>query len=78
MFIAAAAIAVSANAQKTAVTASKALDNIYVGFAAGAETKATDEHTYRGNKKFGSFKAFNPQSELCVLSHYPQAGRITV
>ena len=70
MFIAAAAIAVSANAQKTTVTASKALDNIYVGFAAGAETKATDEHTYTGNKKFGSFKAFNPTATLIVGKNF--------
>ena len=70
MFIAAAAIAVSANAQKTTVTASKALDNIYVGFAAGAETKATDEHTYSGNKKFGSFKAFNPTATIIVGKNF--------
>ena len=70
MFIAAAAIAVSANAQKTTVTASKALDNIYVGFAAGAETKATDEHTYTGNKKFGSFKAFNPTATIIVGKNF--------
>ena len=70
MFIAAAAIAVSANAQKTTVTASKAFDNIYVGFAAGAETKATDHHTYTGNKMFGSFKAFNPTATLIVGKNF--------
>ena len=70
MFIAAAAIAVSANAQKTTVTASKALDNIYVGFAAGAETKAADHHTYTGNKQFGSFKAFNPTATLIVGKNF--------
>ena len=70
MFIAAAAIAVSANAQKTTVTASKALDNIYVGFAAGAETKATDEHTYTGDKKWGSFKAFNPTATIIVGKNF--------
>lgn len=63
MFIAAAAIAVSASAQKTAVTASKAFDNVYVGFAAGAETKAT-------KKDQGSFKAFNPTATLIVGKNF--------
>ena len=38
MFVAAAAMAVSANAQKTTITAHEALDNIYVGVNAGAAT----------------------------------------
>ena len=63
MFIAAAAIAVSASAQKTAVTASKALDNVYVGFAAGAETKATKWHQ-------GAFRAFNPNATLIVGKNF--------
>ena len=63
MFIAAAAIAVSASAQKTAVTASKALDNIYVGFAAGAETKASKQSQ-------GAFSAFNPNATLIVGKNF--------
>ena len=64
MFIAAAAIAVSASAQKTAVTASKAFDNIYVGIAAGAETKAT------GTKGHKAFKWFNPNATLIVGKNF--------
>ncbi len=52
MFIAAAAMAVSASAQKTAVTASKATDNIYVGVNAGASTQMTGDR---------SFDVFAPQ-----------------
>ena len=63
MFIAAAAIAVSASAQKTAVTASKALDNIYVGFAAGAETKASKQAQ-------GAFSAFNPTATILVGKNF--------
>ena len=70
LFLAAAAIAVSASAQKTAVTASKALDNVYVGFAAGAETKAADHHTYKGDKQSGSFRAFNPTATLIVGKNF--------
>ena len=63
MFIAAAAIAVSASAQKTAVTASKALDNVYVGFAAGAETKASKQAQ-------GAFAAFDPTATLIVGKNF--------
>ena len=63
MFIAAAAIAVSASAQKTAVTASKATDNIYVGFAAGAETKASKQDQ-------GAFSGFNPNATLIVGKNF--------
>lgn len=63
MFIAAAAIAVSASAQKTAVTASKALDNVYVGFAAGAETKASKQSQ-------GAFSAFNPTATILVGKNF--------
>ena len=63
MFIAAAAIAVSASAQKTAVTASKAFDNIYVGIAGGAETKASKQ-------KLGSFAAFDPTATLIVGKNF--------
>ena len=63
MFIAAAAIAVSASAQKTAVTANKALDNIYVGVAAGAETKASKQGE-------GAFAAFNPNLTIMVGKNF--------
>lgn len=63
MFIAAAAIAVSASAQKTAVTASKALDNIYVGGALGAETKASKQNQ-------GAFSAFNPTATILVGKNF--------
>lgn len=43
MFIAAAAVAVSASAQKTALTGNKATDGIYVGVNAGAETNKSFE-----------------------------------
>ncbi len=63
MFIAAAAIAVSASAQKTAVTASKALDNVYVGAALGAQTKASKQNQ-------GAFSAFNPNVTLIVGKNF--------
>lgn len=50
MFIAAAAIAVSASAQKTVVTASKAGDNIYVGVNGGATT------VFKGDNAFSGFQ----------------------
>lgn len=53
MFIAAAAIAVSASAQKTTVTGMKATDNIYVGVNAGATTIS-------GIVGDDAFKAYNP------------------
>ncbi len=49
MFAAAAAIAVSANAQKTTITAHEAMDNIYVGVNAGAAT------TVKGDDAFSKF-----------------------
>ncbi len=51
MFVAAAAMAVSANAQKTTITAHEAMDNIYVGVNAGAAT---------GVKGDDSFSKFAP------------------
>ena len=48
MFVAAAAIAASASAQRTVVTASKATDNIYVGVNAGV-TAPTTKHSVFGN-----------------------------
>lgn len=50
MFIAAAAMAVSASAQKTVVTASKAGDNIYVGVNGGATT------WFKGDNAFSGFQ----------------------
>lgn len=49
MFVAAAAMAVSANAQKTTITAHEAMDNIYVGVNAGAAT------TVKGPDSFDQF-----------------------
>ena len=64
MFIAAAAIAVSASAQKTAVTSiKKAFDNVYVGVAAGAETKAAKQGE-------GAFAAFNPNLTIMVGKNF--------
>ncbi|MCM1078624.1 MAG: OmpA family protein [Bacteroidales bacterium] len=48
MFVAAAAIAASASAQRTVVTASKATDNIYVGINAGVAAPTT-HHSVFGN-----------------------------
>ena len=53
MFFAAAAIAVSANAQKTALTGMQPADNIYVGVNAGATTVS-------GIVGDGAFEAYNP------------------
>ena len=64
MFIAAAAIAVSASAQKTAVTSIKAFDNVYVGGAIGAETKPT------GTMGFKGFKWFNPNFTVMVGKNF--------
>lgn len=63
MFIAAAAIAVSASAQKTAVTASKALDNVYVGAALGAETKASKQ-----NQGAFSLQGFFPRFPVALAA----------
>ena len=63
MFIAAAAIAVSASAQKTAVTSIKALDNVYVGGALGAETKASKQSQ-------GAFAAFDPTATILVGKNF--------
>jgi len=57
--------ALTMNAQ-VATQNSKFFDNTYVGFAAGIETKAADDHTYLGAKRFGSFKAFNPTATIIV------------
>ncbi len=46
MLIAAAAVAVSANAQKTTITAHEAMDNIYIGVNAGADTKVKGDDSF--------------------------------
>lgn len=48
MFIAAAAMAMSANAQRTVITSSKAGDNIYVGVNGGATTALTGDNSFSG------------------------------
>ena len=61
MFIAAAAIAVSASAQRTVVTASKAGDNIYVGVNGGATTWLKGDN---------SFSAFQPEFGIRVGKNF--------
>lgn len=61
MFIAAAAMAVSASAQKTVVTASKAGDNIYVGVNGGAMTALKGD---------ASFEAFTPNFGIRVGKNF--------
>ena len=61
MFIAVAAMAVSANAQKTVVTASKAGDNIYVGVNGGATTDLNGEN---------AFSAFQPNFGIRVGKNF--------
>ena len=65
MFFAAAAIAVSASAQRTTVTANKAGDNIYVGLHTGAVTTLTNYH----------YKKFDPYGQKSAFSAFAaQAG----
>ncbi len=64
MFIAAAAIAVSASAQRTVVTASKAGDNIYVGVNGGATTWLKGDN---------SFSAFQPEFGIRVGKNFTTA-----
>lgn len=61
MFIAAAAMAVSASAQKTAVTSSKAGDNIYVGVNGGATTAVKGD---------AAFEVFNPNFGIRVGKNF--------
>ncbi len=67
MFIAAAAIAVSANAQKNVVTSSKAGDNIYVGVNAGATTTLTQGNHYLPSVPF---EVFNPNFGVRVGKNF--------
>lgn len=61
MFIAAAAIAVSASAQRTVITSSKAGDNIYVGVNGGATTSLVGDD---------AFSAFQPEFGIRVGKNF--------
>ena len=66
MFIAAAAIAVSASAQRTTITANKAGDNIYVGVNAGAITGLKNADPNNKN----AFKVFSPEFGVRVGKNF--------
>ena len=72
MFFAAAAIAVSASAQRTTVTANKAGDNFYVGLHAGAVTTLTNyyDKKYSPNGQKSAFSAFAAQAGLRVGKNF--------
>ena len=72
MFIAAAAIAVSASAQRTTITANKAGDNIYVGVNAGAITglKNSNAPVVNGAEKKYAFSAFTPELGVRVGKNF--------
>ena len=67
MFIAAAAIAVSASAQpRTTITANKAGDNIYVGINGGAITSLKNNNS----AKKSAFQAFTPEFGVRVGKNF--------
>ena len=68
MFFAAAAIAVSASAQRTAITANKATDNIYVGIHTGAATILTNKNFSTGKEK--AFSAYAAQAGVRVGKNF--------
>ncbi len=72
MFIAAAAIAVSASAQRTSITANKAGDNVYVGIHGGAITTLTNHYkkTVAPYGKNSAFTAFAGQAGLRVGKNF--------
>ena len=71
MFFAAAAIAVSASAQRTAVTANKAGDNFYVGIHAGAATTLTNYYDKKFNPgQKSAFQAFAGQAGVRVGKNF--------
>ena len=72
MFIAAAAIAVSASAQpRTTITANKAGDNIYVGVNAGALTGLTNNLKNSGlTDKKNAFSVFSPEFGVRVGKNF--------
>ena len=71
MFIAAAAIAVSASAQRTTITANKAGDNIYVGVNGGAITGLKNNlKNYGFTDKKNAFNAFSPEFGVRVGKNF--------
>ena len=72
MLFAAAAIAVSASAQRTTVTANKAGDNIYVGLHAGAATTLTNyyDKIYNPYGQKSAFQAFAAQAGVRVGKNF--------
>ena len=68
MFFAAAAIAVSASAQRTAITANKATDNFYVGIHTGAATILTNKNFSTGKEK--AFSAYAAQAGVRVGKNF--------
>ena len=72
MLFAAAAIAVSASAQRTTVTANKAGDNIYVGLHAGAATTLTNyyDKIYSPYGQKSAFQAFAAQAGVRVGKNF--------
>jgi len=71
MFIAAAAIAVSASAQRTTITANKAGDNIYVGINGGAITGLKNNFKNYGlTDKKNAFSVFSPELGVRVGKNF--------
>ena len=71
MFIAAAAIAVSASAQRTTITANKAGDNIYVGINGGAITGLKNNFKNYGlTDKKNAFSVFSPEFGVRVGKNF--------
>ena len=71
MFIAAAAIAVSASAQRTTITANKAGDNIYVGINGGAITGLKNNYKNIGiTDKKNAFSVFSPEFGVRVGKNF--------
>ena len=68
MLFAAAAIAVSASAQRTAITANKATDNLYVGIHGGAVTTLTNKNFDSGKEK--AFSAYAAQAGVRVGKNF--------
>ena len=68
MLFAVAAIAVSASAQRTTITANKATDNIYVGIHAGAATTLTNKNFSTG--KENAFSAYAAQAGVRVGKNF--------
>ena len=69
MLFAAAAIAVSASAQRTAITANKAGDNFYVGLHGGAATILTNKN-FESHGKEKAFSAYAAQAGVRVGKNF--------